>query len=219
MKIQEKSLFIMIGDSVTDGDHARPIGDAKDGIGHSYVGIADALLGSTYRDLNCRVINAGTNGHTSRDLVARWDSDVLAFSPDWVSIMIGINDIWRQFDRPLDPSWHVYIEDYEKNLITMIERTLPTTKNIVLMTPVFMELNQQDAVRMAADAYSAVVKKLAAQYGLLFVDVQAAFDRYLENHHPMSINADRVHPNQLGHTIIAKALLNSLDFDFCNELK
>lgn len=214
MKIQEHSLFVMIGDSVTDGDHARPIGDAKDGIGQSYVGIADALLGSSYRDLNCRVINAGTNGNTSRHLVARWDSDVLAFAPDWVSIMIGINDIWRQFDRPLDPAWHVYIEDYEKNMITMIEQTLPTTKNIVLMTPVFMELNRQDPVRKMADDYAAVVKKLAAQYGLIFVDVQAAFDDYLQAHHPMSINADRVHPNQLGHTIIAKALLKSLDFVF-----
>ncbi|MFI3169402.1 MAG: SGNH/GDSL hydrolase family protein [Faecalibacterium sp.] len=219
MKIKENSLFIMIGDSVTDGDHARPIGDAKDGIGQSYVGIVDALLGSTYRDLNCRVINAGTNGHTSRDLIARWEQDVLAFSPDWVSIMIGINDIWRQFDRPLDPSWHVKIDAYEKNLIEMIEKTQPITKNIILMTPVFMEPNTLDVVRIAADAYSAVVKKLAVQYSCTFVDVQSAFDQYLKKHHPMSINADRVHPNQLGHTIIAKALLNSIDFDFYNELK
>ncbi len=214
MKIQANSLFVMIGDSVTDGDHARPIGDVADGIGQSYVGIANALLNSTYRDLNCRVINAGTNGETSRDLVARWDSDVLAFSPDWVSVMIGINDIWRQYDRPLDPSQHVYLTDYEKNLIAMVEKTQPVTQNIILMTPVFMERNKQDAVRAAADAYSAVVQKVAAQYGCIFVDVQAVFDCYLETHHPMSINADRVHPNQLGHTLIAKALLKSVDFDY-----
>jgi lysophospholipase L1-like esterase len=29
-------------------------------------------------------------------LNARWQRDVLDLSPDWLSIMIGINDVWRQ---------------------------------------------------------------------------------------------------------------------------
>ncbi len=181
MKLQANTTFVMIGDSVTDGAHARPVGDAKQGIGNSYAGIVDALIASTYHDLNCRVINAGTNGNTSKDLVARWDTDVLSFTPDWVSIMIGINDLWRQYDTPLDPSWHVGLEEYEQNLVTMIEKTLPVTKNILLLSPIFMELNKQDAVRADADAYSASMKRIAEQYGLQFVDVQACFDKYLQH--------------------------------------
>ena len=35
-------------------------------------------------------------------------TDVLDLKPDWLSIMIGINDVWRQFDNPTEPELHVY---------------------------------------------------------------------------------------------------------------
>ncbi|MFN8378973.1 MAG: GDSL-type esterase/lipase family protein [Anaerolineae bacterium] len=47
------------------------------------------------------VINMGVGGNTVRDLAARWESDVTALNPDWLSICIGINDVWRQFDARL----------------------------------------------------------------------------------------------------------------------
>ena len=44
------------------------------------------------------VINRGTSGHRVPDLAARWDRDVIELAHDVVSIKIGINDVWRQFD-------------------------------------------------------------------------------------------------------------------------
>ena len=81
---------------------ARPIGEgrADDALGRGYVMMVDALLGAVYPERMIRVINMGVSGNTTRDLKARWQRDVLDLKPDWLSIMIGANDVWRQYDSP-----------------------------------------------------------------------------------------------------------------------
>ncbi len=43
-------------------------------------------------------------------------------NPQWVSICIGINDVWRQFDSPALTDQAVDPVEYEENLRTMIEQ-------------------------------------------------------------------------------------------------
>ena len=61
---------------------------------------ATRWLGAVYPERMIRVINMGVSGNTTRDLKARWQRDVLDLKPDWLSIMIGANDVWRQYDSP-----------------------------------------------------------------------------------------------------------------------
>lgn len=75
----------------------------------------DAFLKTTYPQSKIRVINMGTSGDTVRDLKGRWNTDVVDLKPDWLSILIGINDVWRQFDSPLITESHVYPDEYEKH--------------------------------------------------------------------------------------------------------
>ena len=37
--------------------------------------------------------NRGMSGHKVRDLKARWQKDAIDMNPDWLSILIGINDV------------------------------------------------------------------------------------------------------------------------------
>ena len=46
---------------------------------------------------------------------------MIDLKPDWVSICIGINDVWRQFDCPAITDSHVYPDEYEANVEKMIE--------------------------------------------------------------------------------------------------
>jgi len=109
MKIEPKTKLLMIGDSITDVGRARPIGEGRnDELGKGYVSFVDALLNSVYPQAAIRVINMGISGNTVRDLKARWQTDVLNLKPDWLSIMIGINDVWRQFDSPKQTEHHVF---------------------------------------------------------------------------------------------------------------
>lgn len=212
MKLQKNQKLIFAGDSITDCGRVRPVGEGLGGaLGNGYVAMVDALLGACHGELKIRVVNQGAGGDTVRRLMARWQDDVLALKPDWVSIMIGINDVWRQFDLPKDPDSHVYIDEYESTLDAMIRQTLPRVRGLVLMTPYYMEPNRQDAMRAAMDRYGAVVRKLAEAHKTIFVDTQAAIDQLLVNNYPATIGWDRVHPNPTGHMVLARAFAKAME--------
>jgi lysophospholipase L1-like esterase len=217
LRVQTGEKLVMIGDSITDVGRARPIGEgrADDALGRGYVMMVDALLGAVYPERMIRVINMGISGNTTRDLKARWQTDVLDLKPAWLSIMIGANDVWRQFDSPKQTERHVLLDEYERNLAELVSATQPAVKGLVLMAPYYIEANRQDAMRVMMDRYGAVVKKVAgATPGAVFVDTQAAFDRLLKTYYPATINWDRVHPNPTGSALIARAFLNAIGFDW-----
>lgn len=213
MKLDMDSKLVMIGDSVTDAERARPVGEGLFGaLGKGYVSNVDALLNTVYPQLEIRVVNMGSSGNTTRDLKARWHTDVIDLNPDWLSIMIGINDVWRQFDMPWQKEVHVYPEEFEANLTELVTRTLPLVKGLILMTPFYIEPNPQDAMRAQMDHYGLIVKKLAAEHNTVLVDTQAAFDTALQRYYAATLAWDRVHPTHIGNMILARAFLQAIDF-------
>jgi lysophospholipase L1-like esterase len=213
--IEENSKLVMIGDSITDCGRTQPIGEGLfEAHGKGYVAYVAGLLGAVFPERHIRVVNMGTSGHTVRDLKARWQRDVIDLHPDWLSIMIGINDVWRQHDSPLQTEIHVTIGEYEQTLDEIVAQTRPNVKGLVLMTPYFIEPNSKDAMRATMDQYGAVVRSLAAKHSTIFVDTQAAFNKVLEHCHPAALAWDRVHPNVTGHMIIGKAFLDAVHFNW-----
>ena len=213
MKIETGSKLVMIGDSITDAERARPIGEGLFGaIGKGYVSNVAALLGAVYPHADIRVVNMGSSGNTIRDLKARWQTDVLDLSPDWLSIMIGTNDVWRQFDSPQQKHGHVPPEEYAATLDELVAHTLPHLNGLVLMTPFYIEPNPLDAMRAQMDRYGSLVRQIAERHGCLFVDTQAAFNAAMQTYYPATLAWDRVHPNHVGHMILARAFLQAVDF-------
>ena len=215
MLFENMDRIVFTGDSVTDMERARPVGEGLfDNVGRGYVRVIENMLNAWYPEILVRISNTGTDGNTSRDLRARFQPDVVDLKPDWVSICIGINDVWRQFDSPAIPDDHVTPEEYEENLEAMILAVKENVKGIFLLSPYYMEPNKDDPMRARMDAYGAVCRKLAEKYGCRFVDLQEVFDRYFQYRHSSYIAWDRVHPNQVGATIIAKAFLEQCGFEF-----
>ena len=211
MLLEKNDTLLFIGDSISDYERKRPVGEGLfNALGHSYVACAGALLNCMYPELHLRVINMGVSGNQVRDLDARWQTDVMDLKPQWVSVLIGINDVWRQFDCPQMPETHVSLQEYEETYARLIERTLPQVKGMILMTPYYMEPNRQDPMRARRDEYGAVVRKLADKYHLTFVDLQAGWDRLFQHMHSTNIAWDRVHPNQTGCMYIAKQFLQAI---------
>jgi lysophospholipase L1-like esterase len=140
MKIAANSKLLMIGDSITDCSRARPIGEGRDiALGHGYVRLVDNLLKAAHPAHPIHIINMGIGGNTARDLRDRWQTDVLALQPDWLSIMIGINDVWRQIDHPSNIAEHVVLEEYVHILTDLIAATRPHLTGLILMTPYVIE--------------------------------------------------------------------------------
>jgi len=215
MLLEKGDKLVFIGDSVTDCDRAKPEGEGLfQALGNGYVSIVDSFLQSTYPELGIRVVNKGISGNTVRDLKARWQEDIMNQHANWVSIMIGINDVWRQFDSPTMKEKHVYVEEYEETLRTLVKETQAVTQQIVLMTPFYIEQHASDLMRAKMDEYGAIVKKISEEENTIFIDTQDAFLEVLNDLYAAAIAWDRVHPNQTGHTILAKAFLNTIGFDW-----
>lgn len=213
MKIKKNQKLVLIGDSITDAGRATPVAEGLfDPLGRGYVTHVEALLGATYPERGIRVVNVGTSGNTVRDLKARWERDVLALQPDWLSVFIGVNDVWRQFDLPRMPETHVPLAEYERTLDELLTLTRPKLAGLVLMTPFYIESNRKDAMRRRMDAYGTVIRKLAQRHDAVLVDVQAAFDQLLQHQHSSAVAWDRIHPTQIGHMAIARAFLQSLGY-------
>lgn len=212
LKIASGSRLVMAGDSITDADRRRDEKDFAhcDWMGQGYVMMVDAILNGGIDDMRVRTDNVGISGDTSRGQLARWETDVLSKNPDWVTLMIGINDVWRHLDSPLKPEDHISEDEYRENLVKMIESTIDKVQGFVLMTPFVWETNKNDTFRVMMDRYGNICRELAEKYDVLFVDTQVAIDRVLETHSNLEFTGDRIHPGKRGHMVIARALLKVL---------
>lgn len=213
MLFDQNDKILFIGDSISDYERTRPVGEGLfNAWGRSYVAGVGSLLGCMYPEMHLRIVNMGISGNQCRDLEARWQTDVFDQNPDWVSVLIGINDVWRQFDSPEIKEQHVSPEDFRTCYERLIKSTLPRVKGMILMTPYFMEPNRDDPMRRRMDEYGAITKELAEKYHLTLVDLQAGWDKLFQHMHPMNIAWDRVHPNQIGCMYIAKQFLSAIGF-------
>ena len=218
MIIQPHSKFVLAGDSVTDMGRTQPIGQGLfNPHGTGYPNVIQGLLTSVYPDFFINVVNMGYSGNTSRDLLNRLERDILSLKPDYLSVMIGANDVWRQFDTPQIPENSVLPEEYRENLIKIVRLSKTVTSNIILMTPVYWESSLTDAMSARMREYGQIVREVSAQEKVLFCDVQSRVDRVLKHCNANYITWDRVHPNIPGSNVIAHALLDTLEFDWKRE--
>lgn len=215
MIFENMDRIVFAGDSITDMGSDTPVGEGLfESLGRGYVRIIENMLATWYPEKMIRVTNSGISGNTSRDLLKRYQKDVIDLEPDWVSICIGINDVSRQFDCPAMPDIHVLPDEYESNLKTMILDSRKRVKGIFIISPFCMEPYINDPLRKKTDEYREICKKLAEKHRCIFIDVQNAFDRYFAYRHPSYIALDRVHPNLIGATIIAREFLERCDFSY-----
>ena len=214
LKLKDRERIVFAGDSVTDAGRVYPVGDGPNGLGSGFVRTIDTMLNAFYPQFMFDIINAGINGNTTRDLLARWDRDVMALKPDRLVICIGINDVWRQFDYPCNPDRHVLPEEYEANMRKLIESAKESVPEILLLTPYYMEPNKSDFMRARMQEYVDICERLAEEYGCRFVNFQAVYDKFLQYKHSSLIAWDRVHPNQIGATLMAKEWLSKCGFEY-----
>lgn len=201
----------MIGDSITDAGRARPRGEAPDGLGWGYAALTDAMLTLSVPDRRVEVVNMGISGNTTRDLKARWKTDCLDLKPDGITLMIGVNDVWRKFDHPEDPSLHVPLAEYAENLDALVGDALTVARATVVLSPFFLEPDRGDPMRRMIDDYVDAARSVAERHRQPFLDLQGMFDQWLERRAASAFSGDRVHPNVAGHYLMAAALAPYLE--------
>ena len=211
MIFENKDKILFTGDSVTDAGRKRPVGEGLwEGLGTGYVRMVDSILATVYPEKRFHICNTGTGGAASCDMLARWDTDVMALKPDWVFLMIGANDVWRQYDEPAFDHSERSPEAYRANIEAVCERTIGKVKGLFIISPFYMEANDNDPMKKRMVEYAKICEDVAKKYGATYIDVQSDFDKHLEHRYPAYISWDRVHPNWVGGMIIAAKIMKAI---------
>jgi lysophospholipase L1-like esterase len=205
MLFEDKQRVVFIGDSITDCGRR----DLYAPFGNGYVSLVRALTTARWPHLRLTWLNHGVSGDTVRDLSVRWEHDAVDAQPDWLCVMIGINDIWRAFTGRLDEA--VPIGEYESILRALLRRAVDSTGcRLILADPYIIEPDREEPQRAETDRYGKVVAALAAEFDAAHVTTQRAFDRVLASSDPEDWADDRIHPNLPGHAVLADAFLHAI---------
>lgn len=211
MQLSQNDFILFTGDSVTDCGRQRPVGQGElfDALGNGYVRLINTLVQAFVPQLNLRIENTGFSGNNILQLKERWQSDVADLHPDWISVLIGINDVYSQFHSPFIPEWHVSLETYSNTLDQLVSSTEKSVKGIFLMSPFIIDPNVNDEVRKMLALYNAEIKNTAKHHNCIYIDLQKAFDEYCENRHCSFLTLDKIHPNMIGSMLIAREFLKA----------
>ena len=202
----QNKVILFQGDSVTDCDRNRAVSHS---LGNGYPhDIASAL---SYRDPDkgYTFLNRGVSGDRVVSLLARWKADCLNLKPDVLSVLIGINDVWHEFNTQTGVTADKFERYYSLLLADTLE-ALPRV-NLILCDPFFTAAGQpgSELERWTAElaVRRAIVAKLAVKYRALHIPLQRYFDEACQLAPPAHWAGDGVHPTLAGHMLIAEKWL------------
>jgi len=194
------------GDSITDCNRNREL---EDNLGRGYALMASGMLAALHPELAPTCLNRGISGNRTGDLLERWEDDCLALKPDVLSLLIGINDVWRRYDRNLPTS----AEEFEHNYRVLLSRTreaLPEVRLILLEPFVLPVPDDRRKWREDLDPKIAIARQLAAENDALYVPLDGIFAAAATRQPPAYWAEDGVHPSPAGHGLIARSWLEAV---------
>lgn len=167
-----------------------------------------------------QVINSGIGGNNTKDLLDRIDKDCLAYKPNLTVLMIGTND--------MNSRKYIPIEQFEKNLQTIIAIILKSKSEVLLMN-ILPNYEPYLLMRHPVNFYgelgpsgrlaeiNAVIKKVALEKKIHFLDIHHIFNQAgnigldrssLIQNVANSNKTDGLHPTSEGYRIIGIAVYN-----------
>jgi len=205
--IENDALVLFQGDSITDAGWDRE--NPNEDLGTGYANMAASWFSALYPERNVRFLNRGISGNRVKDLRARWEEDCLELKPDWVSIMIGINDCWRRFDSN-DPT---PVRDYEadyRDILTQVAEKLGA--RLIMLEPFLLPVpKDREAWREDLDPKIDAARRLAREFGAVYVPLDGLFAAAAVRREPAFWAPDGVHPTPAGHALIAQAWLRAVE--------
>ena len=108
--------LLFLGDSITDCNHYFDPGN----LGYGYVRmISEKITQKNTPDSNDQVLNKGNDGFTVSALRRLWKRSCLNLNPDFITILIGINDLAVINNTGITPS--VGLAEFREQYQALIE--------------------------------------------------------------------------------------------------
>jgi lysophospholipase L1-like esterase len=187
--------IVLFGDSITALNCAQPDKYGPLFVAAGWFNWANSILGQAFQVTNC----AGVGGNTTTQMLARIQTDVLAYKPGWVTVMGGANDVATSF---------------------------PATTTIANLKAIYTLLNAA-GIKIVASTVTASVNYTPGAQQAAWAEVNAWIKEYAKTQNnfilwdaasvtidPNSTNVvplpgmtrDGVHPSTLGGYLLGKSL-------------
>ena len=208
--IDSENTVLFIGDSITDCDHRiDPIG-----LGRGFVRLFADMLLTREPEKHVQIINRGISGDTIADLQRRWSDDVLALKPDWLIVLVGINDLHGWLNKESGCVSPEKYATYYRDCLQQTRETLPECKTL-LMEPFYIcapssASNFQAEVLRQLPGFHKGVADMSYAFNTRVVRLHANFANLLQHQHAEVYCPEPVHPNATGHMVIAQKLYEAL---------
>ena len=164
---------------------------------------AAALIAETFPDAALEFINFGISGNRTCQLFDRLYRDCIAFAPDVVSILIGINDIWHRYGAEKITTTDEQIEANYRAILTRLRKE--TDAKILILSPYLLDCSDKEHMREDLARLLPIVRRLADEFADVYVPLDALFEEALkEQPEPHYYSGDGVHPNANGAQFIGK---------------
>jgi lysophospholipase L1-like esterase len=202
LDLQDGDCLVFLGDSIT---HQR-----------LYTQYVEDFFYTRYPNKRIQFHNAGVGGAKAWDALERFDRDVAAYKPKYVTVLLGMNDgRYQSYDETI---WQTYHDDMSKVVAKIVEiNAVP-----VLMTPTMYDSRAALArKRQPAPNYNSVLsyygtwlREVAVNEGYGFVDMWGPLNQLTlgqrKNDPDFTMIKDAVHPDPPGQLVMAYSIIDDM---------
>ena len=205
---------------LADGDSVVFLGDS---ITHQclYTQYVEDYYYTRFPKLRIKFHNAGVGGARARDALDRFDRDVAAYKPRYVTVLLGMNDgSYRPYDENT-------FQTYRRDMTELLAKIREIDATPVLMTPTMYDARaaRMRGAKAPAESielynatlayYGAWLRETAVESGDGFVDMYGLLNNLTlaarKTDPDFTMIKDAVHPDPPGQLVMAFALLGDLD--------
>jgi acyl-CoA thioesterase-1 len=206
--IEQGQSVLFQGDSITDAGRER--GDIHD-MGLGYAMMVSAQFDARFPELRARFSNRGISGDQTFHLRERWDMDCLQLKPNWLSILIGINDAWQTENAAIEnPRTVEQFEDDYTFILNAFRKKFPHSR-VIICEPFLTAVDSvTPRFRRELDDRIDVVRMLARKYATVYVPLDGVFQVACMYRAPEYWAFDGVHPTWPGNALIADAWMKAM---------
>ncbi len=171
--LKDKQLLVTLGNSITQA------GENPGG----YVDIMRKVLDTLYPERTVYIVNVGISGHKSTDMNERFQRDVLQYKPDWLTISVGVNDVWHGFydgHTNGDGPRGIPLKLYMGKVSDMVKRANAQNIKVAIFTATVIKENLDSPENKKLEKYNKALRRIAKKYKCLLVDMDKACRDVLE---------------------------------------
>ncbi len=172
-----------------------------------------------FKDANLKFFNCGKSGIGVFHTIERIDEGCFIHCPDYIVIMLGMNDVNRGLYSPnctlpdVEEQKKATLEAYKINMTNLVHICQNFGAEVILCTPTaYDESDKWEEENCCCNSglarCSDIIRELAAEKALKLIDFHTPMTKLIGK--DIYTNPDRTHPNSHGEHIMAQIFLKEI---------